>query len=191
MAGSDQVFELACATYLMQSPRFQHRQQQAMRQALTVNAFADTRGTPNKILLRPGAQGIGTEAHELLHTQNGPSFDHRANYFLSEGITEYLTRMATNGSYKREDRYDTEYTFIERLVKFGATNEKALASLYFADDWTSFEDGIRAYAGDLVSIDAVLAKADDDRPYAVLDYLKELHGNPQAPIEWHAKRLTH
>ncbi len=64
----------------------------------------------------------------------------------------------------------------------GASHDKILAGLYFADDWATFEEGIRACAGDLVSIEVLLQEADKDRPFAALKYLRELSQNREAPL---------
>jgi hypothetical protein len=190
MAGAAQTFELACAMYLMATPAYKGKQQQAMQQALLVNAYADVRSNPRAIHLRPGAQGVGTEVHEYLHTQNAAGFDRVANFFLSEGITEYLTRMATDGVYVRAGMYDDPYDFMMRLVELGATDDGALAALYFADGWDAFVDGLRHYAGDLVSVETLVQEADHDKSLAALEYLKELRANPEAPIEAHLSALA-
>ncbi len=189
VAETNLAFETACGLYLLQSPRFRNRMDMAAREALTVNAFADTRVTPRQILLRPGAQGAGTEVHEYLHTQNGPQFDRMVNTFLSEGITEYLARKATGRTFDRTAFYNTEFSFVEELVAIKATTDAALAALYFNDDWAGFADGIRNYAGDLVSIETVLAKAEAERPYAALKYLRELSQHPSAPLDDYRKTI--
>jgi hypothetical protein len=147
-----------------------------------INAFVDRKTNPLTIRLRPGAKGVGTEVHETLHTRAADKYrDAPWGFFFDEGITEYFTQKATEGEFDREDNYNGERAFIQQLVAIGATDDVTLANLYFAGAWASFEQGIRTFAGDWVSIKAVRAANRATGP-AVCDYLKELSADKRAPL---------
>jgi hypothetical protein len=146
-----------------------------------INAFTDSSSAPTKILLRPGAQGAGTEVHEMLHALAAHSYSRYSWLFFNEGVTEYFTRKATAGRFDRKTKYSAEYDFIERLVKMGATDDATLASLYFAGNWAGFEKTLRTFAGSLLSL-PVLRKLNSTNSLAMCQYLQELQQNSEAPL---------
>ena len=175
-------FEEGCAAYLMESPQFGNRESHARRQAQLVNGYADRVDGDPAIFLRPGTQGSGIEVHESVHTLCSPAFEAKTTFFLSEGITEYFTRLATGTTFDRSAFYDTECFFVTELVKLGASTPEILAELYLHGDWEGFHDGLRAGFGDLVAIDVLLDRAADERAYSVLKYLRELTQDREAPL---------
>jgi hypothetical protein len=182
IAATSDAFDIECVRYLSGSPQFKDRQQAAISAAVMVNGFTDRGAERSVIWLRPGAQGVGTEVHESLHTASAKGFDRRATNFLSEGITEYLTRKAVGTTFDRSGRYDDESQFVSELISLGATTEADLAALYFTGDWTAFDTRLRTYAGDLVAIDELWTQAESGHSDAALQYLKELAADKEAPL---------
>jgi hypothetical protein len=177
------AFEDENVKYLMKSRLFQDREQTARAQATMVNAFTDQPSVDRYVIwLRPGAQNAGTEVHESVHTRSAVQFDRHASTNLNEGITEYFTRLAVGTRFDRTGRYDEEYKFVQNLVATKATSDAILAELYFAGEWAGFTAGLRAYAGDLVSVDAVLTAVAVGQFAGAADYLAELKKDPDAPI---------
>ncbi|MBW6437284.1 hypothetical protein KZ829_26460 [Actinoplanes hulinensis] len=185
VAETSAAFESACVRYLSRSPQFRNRPQVAAVTAQLVNGFTDRVGDRFAIWLRPGAQGVGTEVHEALHTAGAAGFDQRATNFLSEGIVEYLTRKAVGTDFDRSGRYDFEVEFVDDLIQLGATTEADLVALYFTADWTAFDARLRAYAGDLVGIDELWAQAEGGHHGAAIEYLRQLATDKEAPITDH------
>jgi hypothetical protein len=182
VADTSEEFEAEFVAYLMRV--FRSTKEKAQKQVALVNGYTDNTGGTSRIFLRPGAQGVGTEVHESVHSLCNAAFETNANasFFLSEGITEYFTRMATVGTFERDNFYDTEQDFVDQLVKLNASTPQILANLYFDGDWAGFHQGLYAYA-ELVSIRVLLDKAASDLSYAALDYLKELKNDPEAPLQ--------
>jgi hypothetical protein len=155
-----------------------------------IRAFADRSTEPVTVRLRPGAKGIGTEVHEMLHVLSDEEFRNRlstervpsvASLPFNEGMTEYFTRKATSNDYERDRSYPFEFEFIQRLVDIGVSDSATLASLYFAGAWQRFDDQVRVFAGDWVSLKAIrTAQAEDFE--AVCAYLEELRNNKTAPL---------
>jgi hypothetical protein len=139
------------------------------------------------IFLRPGTQGTGIEVHEAVHTLCNAEFEAKTSFFLSEGITEYFTRLATAGSYDRGDAYDTEHFFVDQLVKQNASTPQILANLYFGGDWNGFEQGLYGFA-ELVSIQTLLNSTNASNAYATMSYLEELEKDPEAPLRKYQKQ---
>lgn len=173
LAGDDDQFTADAITYLRKSG--------SNRQPADINAYTDRTTDPITILLRPGAQGVGTEVHEMLHALSADQYRNKSWFFFDEGTTEYLTRFATDGL-DRHTRYPIEYDFISRLVGLGATDNNTLANLYFGGDWAGFEETLRRYTGDWVSFQA-LRKVNPATSLAVCDYLAQLHRGPEAPLD--------
>jgi hypothetical protein len=146
-----------------------------------INGFTDKSTNPITILLRPRAKGVGTEVHEMLHALAHDDYVRSSWFFFNEGITEYLTRKATGGSYDREKSYLHEHAFINILVDIGATDDATLAKLYFTGDWKKFEEKVREFAGDWVSFQA-LRTVSPATVLGVRDYLTELAANKRAPL---------
>jgi hypothetical protein len=182
VSDTGEAFEQACVVYLGQTVQFRGKAELALEYAQLVNAFADKLGDTAPILLRPGAQGTGTEVHETLHALSPDTFGRQASFFLREGVTEYFTRMAVTDKFDREPFYDSEHFFVDRLVKVGATTPEILAQLYFAGNWAGFEQGLYQRAGDLISIKVFLDRVANGKSYAVIDYLDELIETPEAPL---------
>ncbi|NUT47675.1 MAG: hypothetical protein HOV94_10265 [Saccharothrix sp.] len=181
-------FEDHCVRYLMRSPQFHGREAYARAQAEMVNGYTDRVGDSPSIHLRPGTQGSGIEVHESVHTLCSPDFEAMTSFFLSEGITEFFTRLAVGNAFKREDFYDTEHFFVSKLVELGASSPEILAALYFGGDWAGFHQGLRDGVGDLVGIRVVLDRAADDQAVSALKYLRELKADPEAPLRPYLKK---
>jgi len=116
----------------------------------------------------------------MLHALSAESYGKGSWFFFDEGITEYLTRMATVGRFKR-NAYPAECDFMNRLVTMGATDDATLARLYFTGDWAGFEATVRKFAGAWISFGA-LRTLNAMNSLAACDYLEELHKYPEAPL---------
>ena len=165
----------------MPNQTFRGREVYAQHHVTLVNGYTDSVNGSPAIFLRPGTQGTGIEVHESVHTLCNAKFEAETSFFLSEGITEYFTRMATAETFDRSDLYDTEHYFVDRLVKQNASTPQILANLYFGGDWAGFYQGLHDCA-ELVSIRVLLDRAAGGQPYAALGYLEELKGDPEAPL---------
>lgn len=181
VAETSAVFEKGCVAYLMGNQTFQGGEVYAQHEAKLVNGYTDRVSGSPAIFLRPGTQGAGIEVHESVHTLCNAKFEAETSFFLSEGITEYFTRTATAGMFDRSDFYGTEHFFVDQLVKQNASTPQILANLYLGGDWTGFYQGLYDCA-ELVSIRVLLDRAAGGQPYAALGYLKELKGDPEAPL---------
>jgi hypothetical protein len=174
-------FEEGCVAYLMRNVTFRGGQAYAQHEAKLVNGYTGRVSGSPAIFLRPGTQGTGIEVHEAAHTLCNAKFEAETSFFLSEGITEYFTRMAAAGTFDRSDLYDTEHFFVDQLVKRNASTPEILANLYFGGAWESFYQGLYDYA-ELVSIQVLLDRAASSQSYAAVGYLKELKDDPEAPL---------
>ncbi|MGO9778249.1 MAG: hypothetical protein ACLPKE_02865 [Streptosporangiaceae bacterium] len=181
VAETSEVFEKGCVAHLMANQTFQGGEVYAQHEAKLVNGYTDRVSGSPAIFLRPGTQGTGIEVHEAVHTLCNAKFEAETSFFLSEGITEYFTRMATAETFDRSDLYDTEHYFVDQLVKQNASTPQILAKLYFGGDWTSFYQGLYDYA-ELVSIQVLLDRAAGSLSFAAVGYLKELKDDPEAPL---------
>ncbi|MEV6605284.1 hypothetical protein [Kutzneria sp. NPDC051319] len=180
VAASDDDFEMACVKYLVQTPQFLNDVPAALGHTAMVNGFTDTVDEVRTILLRPGAQGVGTEVHETVHALGSDAFARRAVNFFNEGLTEYFTRKVV-AKEVRGDRYEYNTDFVTELVASGATTDDVLVRLYFTGDWAGFRAALYAAAGDLLAIDVLLAAGLSDHS-STIDYLNELIQNPDPQL---------
>jgi hypothetical protein len=181
VSDTGEAFEQACVAFLVQTVQFRGKVDSAREYVKLVNAYTDRGTGVATILLRPGTTGAGTEVHETVHALSPDAFARSASFFINEGTTEYLTRMAVTDKFDRTPFYDTEHFFIERLVEVGATTPEILTQLYFAGNWAAFEEGLYKLA-ELISIKVFLDRAANGQSYAALHYLDELIAKPNAPL---------
>jgi hypothetical protein len=180
VAASDDEFDRACVKYLLQTSQFQDNVPLAAAQTGMANGFTDTDHGVQTILLRPGAQGVGTEVHETVHALGSDIFARPAANFLNEGITEYFTRKVIAKEI-RGDRYESNTDFVSALVTAGATTDDILAGLYFRGEWDAFCTALYVRAGDLLAINVLLNAGLSDCD-AVIAYLNELIQNPNPQL---------
>jgi hypothetical protein len=101
------------------------------RQGLSVGAFEDQDKT---IHIREGQGEFTTTLHEAFHLREHDKFKNTVGFSVSEGATEYFTRMlCTDRSIPRGEHYQQEREAVAALME-AVGDQEAVVKAYFTGD---------------------------------------------------------
>ena len=84
-----------------------------------------------EIYVRADRKGFGTEIHEAIHRYSSRNVLENIGFDFSEGLTEYFTRLITEGWIERGDEYYFQLNMINELVEASILSHADLADMYF------------------------------------------------------------